>query len=721
MSENRVFINSHNGMSIKYAGKVGGALRQVTIEPESLNSDVSDCAEHPWVYTPGFFLRTAEDSLSLFEYMGTNDLHGDARCVSFESDAENGITAVYLSHGETLQVTVRIKPVNGAAVFSQINTVKNVSDKDISVTHISSSLVDGIALGGKSKWHENINRIKVHYAKSYWQGEAQWTESSLEAMGMHHRAAHDWTKTSFSLNSIGSWSTARYYPAVMLEDTETGSIWYLEHEGGESWSIEVGGMPVGRSTLHIECTSADEDLGFCKILAPGEEYVTSPCIFGCTNGGFEEAVRQLTSAKRATDKAPWKTEGRAPMVCFNTYMNCLWGAGNEKTLPPLINKAAEIGAEVFCLDAGWQKEPSLGTWDPNDEQFGAGGLRGICDIIREKGMIPGVWLEIESICRESRLYEISGCLIKNGIPVSNARFADFTNPKTAEYLEGVIDRLYGIGVRFIKNDYNASIRPGAEVNGSSYAEGIKLNAEAFYRFVDHISSKYTDLIIENCGSGAMRSDWGTLSCFTLQSTSDQEIYKYNPSILSGSLVEMPPEKAGIWAYPYPCALEKTGKNADPMQDEEYINQMRNGNQTVFNMVNGMCGVLYISGRIDCADEYNTGLIKEAVDFYKRIRINIPQSFPIWPTGKLHMSDKGYGSVGLLKNDGSRIYLAVWRLECANDKIEIDLSKYTGNRNFRALSVYPERAKSRISVESNSKLKFNMPDDYTAIYTEIEIQ
>ena len=38
--------------------------------------------------------------------------------------------------------------------------------------------------------------------------------------------------------------------------------------------------------------------------------------------------------------------------------------------------------------------------------------------------------------------------------------------------------------------------------------------------------------------------------------------------------------------------------------DEYINERKDGKETVFNMVTSMFGCMYLSGRIDKCDEYN---------------------------------------------------------------------------------------------------------------------
>lgn len=46
-------------------------------------------------------------------------------------------------------------------------------------------------------------------------------------------------------------------------------------------------------------------------------------------------------------------------------MNCNWTNESRETLIPLIDKAAELEVELFCLDNGWQQR--LGVWYKNEK------------------------------------------------------------------------------------------------------------------------------------------------------------------------------------------------------------------------------------------------------------------------------------------------------------------------------------------------------------------
>lgn len=65
---------------------------------------------------------------------------------------------------------------------------------------------------------------------------------------------------------------------------------------------------------------------------------------------------------------------------------------------PLIDAAAEAGCEYFCIDAGWYSAgiwwDNVGEWQESRERFPEG-MKKVTDYIRSKGLIPGVWLEIE--------------------------------------------------------------------------------------------------------------------------------------------------------------------------------------------------------------------------------------------------------------------------------------------------------------------------------------
>ena len=96
--------------------------------------------------------------------------------------------------------------------------------------------------------------------------------------------------------------------------------------------------------------------------------------------------------------------------------------------------------------------------------------------------------------------------------------------------------------------------------------------------------------------------------------------------------------------------------------------MSDGVQTSFNVVNGFMGAPYLSGRIDDMDDINLNILKEGINAYKENREFISSSYPIYPKGRIKMSNNREHSVGLINDEKTKIILAVWNLSNKERKI-----------------------------------------------------
>ena len=303
---------------------------------------------------------------------------------------------------------------------------------------------------------------------------------------------------------------------------------------------------------------------------------------------------------------------------------------------------------------------------------------------------------------------------------------DFRQPVVRDHLVQVFDHLYGMGVRFIKNDYNHSTGIGIDpLNGEdeSMAEALREHTAAFYAFVDEVIATHPGLMIENCGSGAMRCDHTTLSHFHIQSTSDQEYYDRYPSILQGMLAVMPPERAGVWAYPYPVDFHQMPEqgNVFPVVGENVkvmIQCCSDGRQTAYNMVSGMMGAMYLSGRICYADELNKKLISDAISIYKENRTTLSGAIPVYPMGLSRMSDCGHTALGLLNRAAGKLLLAVWQTRTENTDTTVDLTPYITD-NAAVARTYPDLTGFGCSL-NDGYLTVAFPEGNCAAYIEISL-
>ena len=241
---------------------------------------------------------------------------------------------------------------------------------------------------------------------------------------------------------------------------------------------------------------------------------------------------------------------------------------------------------------------------------------------------------------------------------------DFRQPEVIAHANSVIDRLvneYGVG--YIKMDYNIEPGVGTEVDAESAGEGLLEHERAYLAWLDGIFKKYPDLIIENCSSGGLRMDYAMLSRYSIQSTSDQEDYRYYATIAANAPLGVAMEQAAVWSYP------KSGA------DEE---------ETIFNMVNALLLRVHQSGHLAEITDVQKELVKEALDYYKTIRDDIKTAYPYWPLGTSHYDDN-WSALAL--NAGKKQYLSVWR-RGGSDTQTIPLPQLKG-RNVKVRCAYPQ--------------------------------
>ncbi|MGZ7442554.1 glycoside hydrolase family 36 protein [Paenibacillus sp. TH7-28] len=550
--------------------------------------------------------------------------------------------------GRKVEITLRdpetwLRAVQHVQFYVGVQTVRawvtlsNEGSKELGVEYVSSFALTGLDKEGALDRDEKMGLSIPHTG---WQSELQWRTNSLPELGMSHLT--DRSSKRISCSNTGSWSAAEHIPMAVLENREAGSslFWQIEHNGSWHWEI------IDQSdylTLLISGPT-EHDNHWWVSLAPGEEFVSVPVAVGAVIGGFEEAIGQLTAYRRRIRRP--NADNRDLRIIFNDYMNCLWGSPTTAKLLPLIDAASEAGCEYFCIDAGWYAAgewwDGVGEWMPSPERFPEG-IKYVLDYIRGKGMVPGLWLELEVMGINSpKLADTddSWFFMRHGRRVKDrSRYQlDYRNPQVVAHANEVIRRLvedYGVG--YIKMDYNINAGIGTETDADSFGDGLLQHNRAYLAWLDGIFARYPELVIENCSSGGMRMDYAMLSRHSIQSTSDQENYVNYAAIAAASPSALTPEQSAIWSYPL--------REGD---DEE----------VVFNMVNALLLRVHQSGHLAELSPRRRELVKEALDYYKTIRKDIPQALPFWPLGLPKQQDD-WISLGL--RCGDSVYLAVWRI------------------------------------------------------------
>ncbi|MEV0614442.1 alpha-galactosidase [Nonomuraea sp. NPDC050404] len=517
--------------------------------------------------------------------------------------------------------------------------------------------------------------LDVLHADSEWLGESRWSRGPLRNhvpdLGLAGHGQHG--KGTYALTSTGTWSSGKHVPMGGLTDNRTARtwLWQIEHNG--PWRWETGERTDGAYVALSGPTDLDHQ--WSQPLAPGESFTTVPVAIAVSHEGVEGAAAALTAYRRALVR-PHPDRAGLPVV-FNDYMNTLMGDPTTDKLLPLIDAAAEAGAQVFCVDAGWYDDggdwwDSVGEWQPSQTRFPRG-LEEVLTRITERGLTPGLWLEPEVIGVRSPMADklpAEAFLRRGGVRLAEhgRHHLDLRHPAAVAHLDQVVDRLVEeLGVGYFKLDYNINPGAGTDLNAPSAGAGLLAHNRAHLAWLDAVLDRHPRLVLENCGSGAMRMDYAMLSRLQLQSTSDQQDFLRYPPIAVAAPLAMLPEQAANWAYPQPG-----------MTDEEIV----------FTMCTGILGRLYLSGNLHRMNDGQFALVKEGVLVHRGLRHDLLRATPCWPLGLPGRQDP-WLALGL--RAGRDTHLGVWRRPGAAETTVLSLPHLAGHDDVSVEIAYPTAA------------------------------
>jgi alpha-galactosidase len=528
-----------------------------------------------------------------------------------------------------------------------------------------------------------VDQFDLCWARSDWLAESRWTTQPVRAAGLPDLdiALHRYrSRGCFAVASAGSWSTSGALPTAVLVHRPTGRAWgwQIEHNGG--WRWEIGESVDG---IYLATNGpTDSDHQWRHVLDPGQDFVSVPVGVVVSDHGLDGAAAALTAYRRRIVRE--HPDRSALPVVFNDYMNTLMGDPTSTALLPLIEAAGRMGAEYFCIDAGWHDDDraghwsrAIGAWEPSATRFPEG-LAVIIGRIRASGMVPGLWLEPEVVAVGSPVaHELpdEAFFMRDGRRhVEEGRYhLDLRHPAALAHLDGTIDRLVDqLGIGYFKFDYNINAGPGTDVKAAAPGAGLLGHNRAHLAWLDGLLDRHPGLVIENCASGAMRMDYSILSRVQLQSTSDQQNPLHYPPIAAAAPMSVLPEQSASWAYPQP-----------EMSAEEIA----------FCMVTGMMGRLYLSGYLDRMSPAQERLVADGIATHKLIRADIARAVPVWPLGLPGWTDS-WIALGLHPQEDTNgaTYLAVWRRPGASIDVSCRLPHLAG-RSVEPELVYPTALES----------------------------
>jgi alpha-galactosidase len=190
----------------------------------------------------------------------------------------------------------------------------------------------------------------------------------------------------------------------------------------------------------------------------------------------------------------------------------------EEVLYREVDRAAEIGCEVFCLDGGWNNPPdkidwfkAVGRWE--DQSRFPKGLKAFGDYVKAKGMRFGLWLEPRAMPSCALHQENKEAFY----PDTDHGMIDLGNPHGRKVFLGVMEQfIEDYGADWIWIDYNVD-DPRRTCWDRLEAPDRKGLMElgfyqGWYECVGEIMRKYPHVWIESCASGGRVIDLAQLRC-----------------------------------------------------------------------------------------------------------------------------------------------------------------------------------------------------------------
>lgn len=323
-----------------------------------------------------------------------------------------------------------------------------------------------------------------------------------------------------SISSLRTVSSHQENPFFMLArphtDNNQGAVFGFNfvYSGNFLDSVEVDQFDTTRVLIGI---NPDE---FGWKLNSGDSFQTPEVIFSYTDNGFNALSQQLGAFYAQHLINPHFAHQERPILINNweaTFMDF-----TEDKLMPIVERAKELGIEMFVLDDGWfghrdDDRSSLGDWFVDEKKFNHG-IAGFAKRVHDLDMKFGLWFEPEMISIDSKLYQTHPeWMIKTPgrgqTPGRHQFVLDMSRKEVVDYLFGLMSHIIqDAKLDYIKWDMNRNITEmyGADLPANQQLEFSHRYILGVYDLYDRLTKAFPDVLFESCASGGGRFDLGMM-------------------------------------------------------------------------------------------------------------------------------------------------------------------------------------------------------------------
>ena len=369
-----------------------------------------------------------------------------------------------------------------------------------------------------------------------------------------------------SISSLRTASSHQENPFFMLArphtDNNQGAVFGFNfvYSGNFLDSVEVDQFDTTRVLIGI---NPDE---FGWKLNSGDSFQTPEVIFSYTDNGFNALSQQLGAFYAQHLINPHFAHQERPILINNweaTFMDF-----TEDKLMPIVERAKELGIEMFVLDDGWfghrdDDRSSLGDWFVDEKKFNHG-IAGFAKSVHDLDMKFGLWFEPEMISIDSKLYQTHPeWMIKTPgrgqTPGRHQFVLDMSRQEVVDYLFGLMSHIIqDAKLDYIKWDMNRNITEmyGADLPADQQLEFSHRYILGVYDLYDRLTKAFPDVLFESCASGGGRFDLGMMyyapqawcsddtDAIERIKIQDGTSYGYTPSMWGAHVSAVPNDQVG---------------------------------------------------------------------------------------------------------------------------------------------------------------------------------
>lgn len=317
---------------------------------------------------------------------------------------------------------------------------------------------------------------------------------------------------TISFGSRRGTSSHQYNPAVILSDRTTtedyGSCYGMLFVYSGNFLCEIEKDQINQTRLLM---GLNDEL-FSYPLDKKEEFTIPEVILSYSQNGFTELSHRYHSCIRNHVCRGRYVNAPRP-VLINSWESAYFDFDGE-SIVNLAREAADLGIDMVVMDDGWfgrrnDDNSSLGDWYANEKKLGCT-LGELVRRVNSLGVKFGIWIEPEMVNEDSDLYrehpdwiiQIAG---RAPVRSRNQLLLDFSRKEVRDHIFAQICAMLDQGeIAYIKWDMNRSM---ADVYAGNVTYDYVLGV---YDFLERLTSKYPQILIEGCSGGGGRFDAGMM-------------------------------------------------------------------------------------------------------------------------------------------------------------------------------------------------------------------